>query len=100
MAQDPKKPNEPAADSPSLGGLDAIRAEMDGPKGTTAEALAVAINTGSVSRAGLDAIDELDATGAKALVEEASKARVIDPTLATKWLHRKWPDRRRASENV
>lgn len=95
MAQEQKKPTD-AVDPKSLGGLDAIRAEIDGQRGPTAEALAVAINTSSVSRAALDAIDELDATGAKALVEEAAKARVTDPTLASKWLHRKWPDRKRA----
>ena len=99
MAQDQqKKPSDPS--DPGPGGLDGIRAEIDGAKGVTAEALAVAINTGAVSRVGLDAIDELDGAGVKALVEEASKARVTDPTLASKWLHRKWPDRKRATESA
>lgn len=104
MAENTKQapaPEKHDPKTPAPEGLEAIQSLMEkgGDTGLAAEALAVAVNGKQTSHAAVEEIALLDFTGAKALVAEAAEAKISDPTIAAKWLRKKYPERRVQIEN-
>lgn len=89
-------PQEPTPEpTPELEGLEAVQSLIgSGDAGKAAEAVAVALNTGTASKVAIEAVATFDLAAAKKLVNEAAAAKITDSTVAAKWLHKKYPERR------